>query len=131
MTLVVASLTIFMIQKRERIDSVMIFGKDDVVYYMPIRYWEDKEPIKCIVREETKTSEVHLLLIPSDSVLVYSEAYGHDIYVNRRSLFFSEAKCREAIELYSKLKEVYFQDECDMIFNKIMEDEAYVVKERG
>lgn len=100
----------------------MVFEKEDVVYYMPIRYWEDKEPVKCIVKEETKTPEVHLLLMPSDSVLVYSEEYGHDVYVNRRSLFFSEEKCREAIDLYSKLKDVYFKDECDKIFDKVMDE---------
>lgn len=99
----------------------MEFKEEDVVYNMPIRFWEDKEPIRCIVKKDEITSYINVKESSSDSIYVYSEEYGHNIYINRKSLFFSEALCREAIELYSKLRDVYQKDEANKIVERVLE----------
>ncbi|MFF2532510.1 hypothetical protein ACFVS2_26945 [Brevibacillus sp. NPDC058079] len=108
----------------------MVFKEKDIVYRVPIRFWEDKEPTKCIVQEEIDTSHVRVFESSSGSVYVYSEEYGHNVYVNRKYLFFSEKQCREAIELYSKLLEVYHNDESDKIFERFLEDEDLLAKSK-
>ncbi|OME55438.1 hypothetical protein BSK59_13250 [Paenibacillus odorifer] len=97
----------------------MIFNCGNLVYSMPIRFWEDKTPIKCIVELEKKTSEVNLNISSKESIYVNSELYNHNVYVDRRKCFFDEEKCREAIELYSQLHNLYFNDESDEIIKRI------------
>lgn len=99
----------------------MEFKEEDVVYDMPIRFWEDKEPIRCIVKKDKTTSYINVKESSPDSIYVYSEEYGHNVYINRKSLFFSEALCREAIDLYSKLYEVYEKDEANKIVERVFE----------
>lgn len=93
----------------------MVFNKGDIVYSMAIRFWEDKEPIKCVVETNTKTKEVNLNMNSDDSIYVYSDFYKHNVYIDRKKCFHTEEKCREAIEIYSKLNELYFNDELDEI----------------
>jgi hypothetical protein len=88
----------------------MKFKEGDVLYKIPIRYWEDKTPTKCIVVKDV-LRDYHLIGSIQNSFLVYSEEYGHNVYVDREYLFFDYDKCIKAIELYSKLYELYKSDE--------------------
>ncbi|QUH21758.1 hypothetical protein [Alkaliphilus sp. B6464] len=99
---------------------MIIFNEEDVVYNMPIRFWEEKEPIKCIVKKRQETSEINVKESSQDSIYVYSEEFGHGVYVNRKSLFFSKENCRKAIELYSKLHDLYSKDESDKIVESVL-----------
>lgn len=100
----------------------MKFNKGDIVYRMPIRFWEEKEPIKHVVAEDKKTGKLNLNIIDdsNDWVLVYSEVDGHNVYIGRRKLFTSEENCRKAIELYSQLHDLYFSDESGKIAEEII-----------
>lgn len=100
----------------------MQFSEKDVVYCVPIRFWEDKDPIKCVVKEGKQTDHISAMESSRDSVLVYCESHGHDVYINRKKLFFSEESCRSAIELYSKLNDLYHHDECDKLMEHLFED---------
>lgn len=98
----------------------MIFNNGDVVYKMPVRFWEVKEPTRCIVKEPKETTGVCVPNLPTgDSVYVYSEEYGHEVYVSRETLFFLKESCEKAISLYSQLRDVYFKDEGDKVFERM------------
>lgn len=102
----------------------MIFQEEDVLYEIPIRFWEDKEPIKCVVKKEQESKNVDIINNTSskDYIYVYSEEFGHNVYVNRKFLFYSKEKCKQAIELYIKLQDLYRTDEIEIIANRILDE---------
>lgn len=99
----------------------MLFEKGDVVYKMPIRYWEDKEPVKCIVVKEIAAEHVRVDMKGS-SILVYSEEHKHEVYVDRRDLFFTKENAMKAIGLYTQLHDLYADDEALEITNRILSE---------
>ena len=105
----------------------MIFKDGDEVYSIPGRFWEEKEPIKCCVKKEKETDYIHIINNGvsnlNNNVLVYSEEYRHDVYMNRADLFYSRERCRVAINLYSRLHELYFEDESDICFERCLKED--------
>jgi len=89
---------------------------------MPIRFWEDKTPTKCIVETNKIADWVNVKESSTDSIFVYSEKHKHNGYIERKSLFFSEENCKKAIELYSALNDLYHIDECDKITERIIKE---------
>lgn len=94
----------------------MKFKKGDIVYKIPIRFWEDRNPTKCIIAED---GNLDVNFHVKDSIFIYSEEYGHNVWIDRKDIFFSIDNAKKAIELYTQLDKLYSEDECEKIFEVI------------
>jgi hypothetical protein len=102
----------------------MKYLKGDVLWCIPIRYWEDKEPTKCIVEKDEVTHEYSTLggVKNNDSLYVYAEEYKHNVYIDRAYLFFDKEKAIKAIEAYNTLHDLYRKDESSKMAKRVWEN---------
>lgn len=93
----------------------MRFLKDEVLWSIPICYWETQEPHRCVVVEDQVVHE-------RGSVLVHSAAYGHQVYVERKNLFYNIKNAVDVAKLKKQINEIASRDEADRVVNRIWEE---------
>lgn len=97
----------------------MLYKHGDVVWKMPIRYWEDQTPTRCVVEGEQRL-EIHTSgQFNSSNLYVQADEYGHAVYVNPEDCYFSKEVAHDAAVLKKLLLSLRRRDELDVVMQRI------------
>jgi len=97
----------------------MKYQDGDVVWKIPIRYWEDQKPTRCVVAGDQQ-HEVHPAgQFNSSALYVHADEFGHCVYVNPDDCFFSEATAHDVAVLRKLIMNLRRKDEMDKVFERM------------
>lgn len=93
--------------------------KDDVLWVLPIRFWEIDEPHRIVILTDCKEDDRH--------VYCMSDLYGHEVYIDREFLFYDKENAKKAIELLRQLDSLIEDDGVELLMERIFETKKKVL----
>lgn len=94
-----------------------MYTAGQILYKVPIRYWETQEPESCeYIQDGGKSGN------GKDNLYVLHHGYGHSVYLSADDCFPTrEEAVAEALRRKAQYEyEAEFEAECDAIFDKIL-----------
>lgn len=97
---------------------MLLYKDGDVLWKMPIRYWETQEPSRCVVvgdniMEANETNH---------SLYVESDEYGHCVYVRPSDCWYNKDNAVLAAKLHKQLYDMRSHEEASVIVDRLLED---------
>lgn len=87
------------------------FKKGDIIWLVPIRFWEEKEPIQGTVLQDCKEHD--------NSLYIHHAIYGHPVYIEREFVFSKKENAIKTIEYLILLQKLISSDTVDLIMESI------------
>lgn len=104
----------------------MRFKKGDVVWRVPIRYWEDQTPERCVVVSDDEASHPARDALEHADVckglLVFHEGYGHEVYVPHDGVYYVRANAIVAALAKKRLHDLESADFAEYVTDTVAGD---------
>lgn len=97
----------------------MLYKDGDVLWHMPIRYWETQEPTKCIVTNDQNMTVHSADEFNTHGLYVYSYEYGHCVYVSPAECWYDKDNAIRAALLRKWLLDMRKQEETRIVVDRM------------
>ena len=102
----------------------MEFRDGEKVWVLPIRFYDEgAQPRRAVIKGTQQFGGTRASMHNSTHALyVFMPEYGHEVYIDPRDVFYRKNKCRAAIRLLVKLRNLQLADQSRVTANRIMDD---------